>query len=399
MKHAPTGEKVFYRFRLRRFHPHLIMIATYEVGIIGIGTMGSTAIFHLARRGYRVIAFEQFRPVHDFGSHSGRTRIIRQAYHESPDYVPLVLRADELWCELEKSSGHPLLIRTGGIDLGPQGCSFVAGALEACQTHNLPYEYLKAGEIMKRWPQFTIPDDWEACYNTQAGFLLVDQCIQAHIDGAKARGARICEEESVISFKEQNSSVQIRTNKGTYEVGCLIVCAGAWTSWILKHLGLPLVVRRKTLAWLRPKNPEDFLPEKFPIFVTETGEDAIYGFPLYDHAGVKIANHFGGLEVHPDRVDRTFHETDAADMKNFVRNYLPGITEEVLDGKICLYTLTPDEHFIIDFYPGKRNILIAAGFSGHGFKFAPVVGEILADLFVEGRTRHPIDKFQISRFL
>ncbi|MCI0527896.1 MAG: N-methyl-L-tryptophan oxidase [Nitrospira sp.] len=361
--------------------------------------MGSAAAFHLSRRGYRVIAFERFRPVHEFGSHSGRTRIIRHAYHESPDYVPLVLRADALWCELEVASGHPLLIRTGGLDIGPEGCSFVTGALQACQLHNLPYEHLKAEGIMKQWPQFRIPDNWEACYNAQAGFLLVDRCIQAHLCEARTQGGRICEEEPVISFNDPGSCVQIRTDKDVYEVGCLVVCAGAWASWVLEELKLPLVVKRKTLAWLRPKNPADFAPEKFPVFITEGEEGALYGFPLYNHPGIKIANHYGGIEVHPDQVDRVFHETEAGEIRSFVRKYLPGITEEVLDGKVCLYTLTPDEHFIIDFYPGKRNIVIAAGFSGHGFKFAPVVGEILADLATEGKTRHPIDKFRISRFL
>jgi sarcosine oxidase len=374
------------------------MRTTYEVGIIGAGTMGSAAAFHLARRGHRVIAFEQFQVVHDFGSHSGRTRIIRHAYHESPDYVPLVLRADELWLELEKIHGQTLLIRTGGLDMGPTGCSFVRGALEACQVHHLPYEHLKAEEIRKRWPAFQIPDNWEACYNAQAGFLIVDRCIQAHIQGARAKGARVCEGEKVLSFEDQGTHIQIRTDRDTYPVDRLIVCAGSWTSWLLKNLGLPLMVRRKAQVWLRPRNPTDFVPEKFPIFITESEEGAIYGLPLYDHVGVKMANHYGGALTHPDQVDRTFQEKDVTEVKNFVRKYLPGLTEEILEGKICLYTLTPDEHFIIDFYPGRSHIVIAVGFSGHGFKFAPVIGEILADLALEGRTPYSIGKFQISRF-
>jgi len=398
MKPSPTGWLYPLVFVCECFSSTSLMTSTYDVGIIGAGTMGSAAAFHLAGRGYRVIAFERFHLIHEFGSHSGRTRILRHAYHESPDYVPLVLRADELWLELEESGESPLLIRTGGLDMGPKGCSFVVGALEACRVHGLPCEQLGAEEIMKRWPQFRIPDSWEACYNAQAGFLIVDRCMQAHIRGARARGAQICEEEKVISFRNQGSRVEIRTDKAVYEVGRLIVCAGSWTSWILADLGLPLVVRRKTLAWLRPKNPGDFVPEKFPIFITESEEGAFYGLALYDHPGVKIANHYGGLQVHPDQVDRTLHENEAVEMKNFVRKYLPGITEEVLEGKICLYTLTPDEHFILDFHPKEGNVVIAAGFSGHGFKFAPVIGEILADLSMEGKTRHPIERFRISRF-
>jgi monomeric sarcosine oxidase len=375
------------------------MNATYDIGIIGVGTMGSATAFHLAKRGYRVIAFERFRVVHDFGSHSGNTRIIRHAYHESPNYVPLVLRADALWLELKADREQPLLIRTGGLDLGPQGCSFVTEALRSCQIHHLPYEHLEAEEIRKRWPAFHIPDSWEACYNTQAGFLVVDRCIRAHTQGAEAYDAKIHEGEKVFSFEDHRSSVQIQTDQSSYEVGRLIVCAGSWTSQLLATLGLPLVVRRKTLAWLRPKTPEDFTLGKFPVYISESEDGALYGFPLYGHPGVKIANHHGGVEVNPDQVDRTFHERDATDVRRFARKYLPGLTEELLDGKICLYTLTPDEHFIIDFYPEKQNILIAAGFSGHGFKFAPVVGEILADLCTEGKTPYPIEMFRLERFL
>jgi sarcosine oxidase len=361
--------------------------------------MGSAAAFHLSSRGCSVIGFEQFNVVHEMGSHSGATRIIRHAYFESPDYVPLVIRADQLWCELEASSGIPLLIRTGGIDAGPSNSTLFQGALLASRTHHLPHEVLSAAEMMNRWPQFQFPEDWQACYDPKMGFLLVDDCIRVHVDAARRHHALIQQNETVQSFEPTGSTIRIKTDRNDYEVSRLVVCAGAWANKILKDLGLPLVVKRKTLSWLRPSKPDDYSPERFPIFLAQTSAGVLYGFPIYGKSGVKIANHHsGGAAESPDDVDRTFHESDADDIKSFAKEHLPGILPEVLDGKVCLYTLTPDEDFVIDLHPSHKNVVIAAGFSGHGFKFAPTVGEILADLCLTGTTNHPIQRFRIERF-
>ena len=375
------------------------MLKTYDVAVIGAGTMGSAAAYHLTKRGARVIAFEQFQIVHEQGSHSGSTRIIRHAYFESPDYVPLVLRSDELWQELARESGRTVLVRTGGLDMGPSNSTLVRGALEACQKHGLDYQQLSSKEMMGRWPQFAIPAEWEACFDPQAGFLLVNDCIQSHIEQAAKRGAEIRENENVLSYAQQNGHFWIRTTKDRYEAGKMIFCAGSWTSQILSELHLPLIVKRKALVWLKPRNARDFALDRFPVFLAEVPSGILYGFPIFQHEGVKVANHnFEGPEISPDTVDRTFHPNDVGDVREFVRAHMPGLTTEILDGKICLYTITPDADFILDMHPDNEKILIAAGFSGHGFKFASVMGEILADLCLNGKTKHPISRFALMRF-
>ena len=375
------------------------MNSSFDVAIIGAGTMGSAAAFFLAQAGLRVLVLEQFRIAHEFGSHSGATRIIRHAYHESPDYVPLVLRSDHLWQELEQRSNAPLLIRTGGIDLGPKEGKVVANAELACRTHSLPFEHMEANEIMQRWPQFRIPANWHACFDPNMGFLLVDNCIHAYADAARKTGAEIHEEETVLSYHTK-TSISITTTKTTYSVQKVVVSAGAWNTQLLRDLALPLVVKRRTLSWLKTENDEFFRPGNFPIFLADTPAGLLYGFPVYGKPGLKMANHHErGPETDPDTVDRIFHPEDALDAQEFASKFLVGVHSTVIDAKICLYTMTPDEHFVIDLHPRNPNIVVAAGFSGHGFKFAPVVGEILRDLAINQHTDHPISKFRINRFL
>ena len=370
-----------------------------DVAIIGAGTMGSAAAYHLAKRGCGVIAFEQFQIVHEKGSHSGSTRIIRHAYHESPDYVPLVLRADQLWLDLEQQLQTRLLIRTGAVVMGPHECEAVIGAIVACERHSLPYEKLTAAAIRQRWPQFTIPADWEGCFDPMAGFLLVEPCIKSQIGLAARHGATIRENESVKSTATLKNGFRIETDKNTYEVDKIIVTAGAWTAHVLKELQLPLTVKRRTVTWLRPRHPNLFHVDKFPIFLADLPGGLLYGFPLYGSDGLKIANHHSrGPAIDPDSADRNYSNDDATDAIAFARAYLPGVSEEIVEGKVCLYNLTPDEDFILDFHPQNKNMLIASGFSGHGFKFAPVIGEIVADLCLNGKTSMPIDRFRISRF-
>lgn len=375
------------------------MNTSHDIAIVGMGTMGSAAAFHLAKRGHKVIGFEQFRVVHELGSHSGRTRIIRHAYYESPEYVPLILRSHQLWLELQKASGCLLMVQTGGIDVGPEDGPLYSGAILSCQRHKLPYSSLNASELMKLWPQFSIPENWKACFNEQAGFLIVDPCINAHAGGAEAFGATIYEDEKVLEISNQPSSVFLRTDKDTYEVDRVILCAGAWTLKLLNDLGIPLTVSRQPFSWLHPKNPELFASQNFPVFLADTPEGIFYGLPIHHAPAVKVALHPGGQQTDPDQVDRTFHDADSLPVQNFTRQYLPELNRQMIEGQVCLYTITPDQHFIVDFHPIHKNVLIAAGFSGHGFKFAPVIGEILADLASEGMTRHPIKLFQISRFL
>jgi monomeric sarcosine oxidase len=372
-------------------------VKSFDVAVVGTGSMGSAAAYQLAKSGWEVAAFEQFKIVHEMGSHSGSTRIIRHAYHESPFYVPLVLRSDLLWLELQEITGKKLLIRTGGIDLGPRDGTVVRDALLACTEHNLPYEHLSGKDVLQRWPQFQIPEEWHACFDPNMGFLLVNDCIRSYAEAARSQGAELHEEEPVLEC-HFGETISLRTPKEEYQAGKIIFSSGAWSGKILQDLKLPLVVKRKTLVWLEVENPRNFEIGNFPIFLTDTPVGLLYGFPLYGHPGLKIANHHAaGSAVDPDRVDREFHPADAADAQAFASQHLKGVSTNVLEGKICLYTMTPDEHFLIDFHPENRNVVFATGFSGHGFKFAPVVGEVLADLAMEGRTDQPVEKFRLSR--
>jgi monomeric sarcosine oxidase len=275
----------------------------------------------------------------------------------------------------------------------------VANALIACRNHSLPYEQLTAQQIMQRWPQFKVPESWHACYDPNMGFLLVDQCIRTYADSARKNGAQVREEEAVLDYQTNGGTIRIKTTKAQYDAGQLVICAGAWSSRMLADLHLPLTVKRKTLSWLQAEEPQNFSVGTFPIFLADMAEGLIYGFPIHGHPGLKIANHnSSGHPENPDNVDRNFHPEDARDVQKFVSRYLNGVSSKLLDGKVCLYTLTPDEDFIIDLHPENRNIAIAAGFSGHGFKFAPVVGEILSQLILN-RARNPlVEKFRITRF-
>ncbi|HSE41485.1 MAG TPA: N-methyl-L-tryptophan oxidase [Acidobacteriota bacterium] len=373
-------------------------MSTYDVIVVGAGTMGSAAAYHLAMRNQRVLVLEQFRAVHELGSHTGYTRIIRHAYFESPAYVPLVLRSDQLWQELEKNSGKQMLIRTGGIDMGPEHGIIFGGALQASLEHKLPHEHLDANEASKRWPQFRIPGDWHVCYDPMAGFLIVETCIRSHLELAHQHGAELHENESVESIQFMRDSVQIRTQSAEYQAGNVVICGGAWNIRLLSEIGLPLKIQRQALGWFVSYNDASYDPLRFPVFLAETPEGIFYGFPIFQQEGIKLARHGGGHHFDdPVNVPREFSESDADQLIHFSQTYMRDVGVQLLEGKICLYTMTPDQHFIIDVHPQHPNCFLAAGFSGHGFKFATVVGEILTDLCINGKTNHPIDIFRIAR--
>ena len=381
-------------------------MASYDVIVLGLGGMGSAALRHLAARGQRVLGLEQFSPPHDRGSSHGRTRVIRQAYFEHPAYVPLLLRAYELWRQLEHDTGEQLLLLPGGLMMGAENSEVVAGSLRSAREHGLPHEVLDAREIRRRYPLFRIPDDTLALFENAAGLVFCERAVTAHLTAASRSGAELRFNEAVTGWQAatDGSGVTVTTSQGTYSAAQLVITPGPWAPQLLSQIGVPFVVERQVLFWFQPVGGvEPFAPGKFPIYIWQRSDGATpYGFPAVDgaHGGVKIAFYRKALSepCTPETVDRRIREDDVAEMRGAIREFLPALDGELLEGTTCLYTLTPDLNFVIGEHPQFSQVKIAAGFSGHGFKFCSVVGEILANLVITGGAGHDIRLFDPRRF-
>lgn len=367
------------------------MTPQFDCIVLGVGGFGSAALSYLARRGARVLGIEQFTAAHDRGSSHGQTRIIRRAYFEHPDYVPLVDRSFALWRELEQATGRALYTQTGLVLAGPPLGEAVKGTLHAAQQHGLDIRELSRDEARGRFPVLRFLDNQVVLYEPDAGYLRVEACVQAHIDAAVAAGAEIHFEETARDWAARDGAVTVTTDRATYKADTLIVAAGAWSSRVLADLGLPLTVRRKVQFW-HPVHPGHIAEHaRSPVFYFELPHGAFYGFPCVDGANVKLAEHSGGIVVDdPSQLDRDYHADDVAPLENFVRCSLPHVAGKPQGHSVCMYTMSPDGHFIVDRHPHQQNVILAAGFSGHGFKFTPVIGQALADLALDGRTDLPI---------
>ena len=363
--------------------------------------MGSASAYHLARRRKRVLGLEQFEPLHEQGSSHGLTRIIRLAYHEDPSYVPLLRRSYELWHELERTAGEELLITTGSLEGGPEDGEMFRGALEAARLHDIPHEALNADELRRRFPGYAaIRDGMHAVWQPDGGFLLAERSVRAHLDAAAAAGADLRFGQRVTAWESTaTGTVRVVTGSGTYEADRLVICAGAWARALLPRLAALAVPERQVLAWLTPRRPELFTPERFPVFLLEVEEGSYYGFPTHDGHGFKIGwyHHFRE-PIDPDDPDRSTRPDDEAALRAFVERYFPDAAGPTEMLRACIFTNSPDEHFLIDRLPDAPQVSVAAGFSGHGYKFCSVVGEIMADLALDGGTRHDIGLFRLDRF-
>ena len=370
----------------------------YPVIVIGGGTMGTAAAWALGRRGVEALVLERFRHVHHLGSHGGKTRVIRHAYAEGSDYVPLVLRADDLWCALEEESGRSILRRTGMLEVGVPGFTESARAAQAAAVeHGLAHEWLSGTEIRRRWPAWTLGEDWEGLYEERSGFLVVEPALGAMAEVSRRLDVVIREEEPVRGWRVDGSGVSVETNVGTYHADRLIVAAGPWAAEVLAGLGLPLVVLRKVLFWLAVQDRALFEPEVFPVFGISSADSAFYGLPVFEHEGVKVAEHLGGEPTDPDRVERTVRPDEVQAVVPMAQRAFRGVVARAIDHAVCLYTMTPDEDFIVDRHPEWPHVVVAAGFSGHGFKFAPAIGEHLAALALDSEAR-PYPRFALTRF-
>jgi monomeric sarcosine oxidase len=372
----------------------------YSVIVIGGGTMGTAAAWELGKRGERAVVFEQFGHVHTMGAHSGQTRVIRHAYAEGAAYVPLVLRADELWQQLEAESGTKVLHRVGALELSTGlGSDHAQRAKASAAVHNLPFEWLGADEIRRRWPQFRIGDDWEAGFGARSGFLEVEPALRAMAVSARDHGVEIREHEPADGWGAGGEGVWVNTVKGRYTADHLIVTPGSWANRMLPDLDLPITVVRKTLFWLEVKDSSRFDPLRFPVFIADRPGLEFYGFPIFGQPGLKCANHAGGQPTTADTVDRRVHPEEEPEMLDAAA-WLFGpeqFTGRVLSSAVCLYARTPDQDFLIDRHPDHRNVVFGAGFSGHGFKFTPAIGELLVRLALDDQTE-TLPLFSIDRF-
>lgn len=372
----------------------------YDVIVLGLGAMGSAAAYHLARRGMQVLGIEQFTPAHDRGSSHGRSRIIREAYFEHPDYVPLIQRAYDLWDILQRESGQRLLLRSGGLMIGPEDGDLVQGALLSARTHNLPHELLDTATLRRRHSLFRVEDGTVAVAEPRAGVLIPEDCVLAHLKGATRAGAVLRFEEPVRAWQATPDGVEVTTEAGSYEAGRLVVTAGPWAGPTLAAMRLPLRVERNVMYWFRPaRDGGHFGRDRFPIYIREYRRGAFfYGFPQVGPDGVKVAHHHSGEFCTPETIRREVGADEIARMRQILDQCLPALNGDLASTATCMYTNTPDGHFIIDRDPAHPQVAIACGFSGHGFKFAPAVGEVLADLAMYGHTRHQIDLFRLGRF-
>jgi sarcosine oxidase len=377
------------------------MKKTYDVIALGLGGVGSAAACHLASRGKRVLGLERYTPAHDRGSSHGGSRIIRQAYFENPKYVPLALQAYQLWERLERDTNSDLLRVTGGLFLGEETSNVVSGSLHSAREHGLEHELMDAVEIRRRFPALHPRTKECALYERKAGFLRPEAAITAHLQQAAKHGAELHVGEPVSGWSASAGHVLVTTEKTTYEAAHLVIAPGAWAADLLKFAVPFLHVRRHVMAWFEPKrDARQFAPESFPIYVWQTGKDKVfYGFPVVEglSRGVKAAMHSGGDICTPDAIDRTILDRDIVEIREQLAGRIPSLNGRLLHASTCMYTMTPDEDFVVSLHPDFSNVSIACGFSGHGFKFSSVLGEILADLAMEGHTRHAIDFLAASR--
>jgi sarcosine oxidase len=372
----------------------------YDVIVAGLGGMGSAALYHIAARGKRVLGLEKFDLGHVMGSSHGLSRIIRLAYFEGEQYVPLLKRAHRLWTETGDKAGLKLLHVTGSIDLAPEGAGFVESSLASCKRHDVAHEVLDRKEIERRFPAFTLTDKHLGMWQPEGGFVASEKAIYAHAGLAIAAGAEIRTNEPMLSWKPTaHGGVEVTTANGTYTAGEIVLSAGAWMRDFVPGYARQMVPMKQAIGWFSVKDPALFREENFPVFILTVEEGNFYGFPLYEHPGFKLGGpHFGREPLDPDNPDRTPSARQVGLIRECLKRYIPSANGMALTIKGCIYTVTPDEHFIIDRVPGVPQALALSPCTGHGFKFASVIGEIAADFVTKGESAFDLSPFSFARF-
>jgi len=367
--------------------------------VIGVGGMGSATCYYLAKRGKRVLGLERFDIPHDLGSSHGYTRIIRLAYYEHPSYVMLLKRSYDLWDEIEARTGQQLLYKNGSIDAGPADSWVFKGALRSAVEHELEHDVLTGAEVNARWPGYQLPHYTMALFQPDGGFLVPERATVAFAEAAHSFGAEIHGRETVLGWEPVGDGVRVFTDRAEYTADSLVITAGAWNNTVLPFLRDLAVPERQVLAWLQPERPELFRPENFPVFNLLVPEGRYYGFPVFAVPGFKFGmyHHFQEHGA-PETLDFEPRWEDEEALREFAARYFPQGAGPTMTLKACMFTNSPDKHFIIDLHPQYPQVSFAAGFSGHGYKFASVIGEIMADLAERQETRHDIRLFNVARF-
>ena len=373
---------------------------SYDVIVVGVGGMGAAVCWQLARRDKRVLGLERFDIPHAQGSSHGVTRIIRLAYYEDPAYVPLLKRAYELWHEASGAAGEPLLITTGSLDAGPADSDVFRGSLESCGRHGLVHEVLTGAEINARHPGYRLPEDFAAVFQPDGGFVLSERAIVAHATMAMAAGAEIHARETVLDWSLiPGGGVRVTTSRGSYEAGRLVLSPGAWIGDMVPALKDIAVPERQVLGWFQPAHPERFMPAAFPVLNLLIADGRYYLLPIHGVPGLKIGlYHHLEERGHPDTLSREVGDADEAVLRRCIARHFPDADGPLMMLKSCMFTNTPDEHFIIDVLKEQPEVLVVSPCSGHGYKFASVVGEIVADLATTGKSRFDLTMFGLARF-
>jgi sarcosine oxidase len=372
----------------------------FDVIVAGVGGMGAQTCLRLAERGQHVLGLERFDIPHTFGSSHGFNRIIRLAYFEHSSYVPLLRRSYELWRDLEQRAGEQLLFVTGSMDIGPAGSSVVNGSLASCRQHDLAHEQLNAMEVMRRFPGYCLPADYEAVLQPDGGFVASERAIVAGVNLAMDNGAIVRAREPLIDYAPiAGGGVRVRTSKGVYEAGRLILSAGAWIGDHVPQLSSTAVPERQVLGWFRPKAPAHFRLGSFPVSNLKCDLGHFYQFPEWHVPGFKIGLYHHLQETgSADGLSRDPTLADEAVLREGMRRFFPEADGDCLALRACLFTNTPDEHFVVDTLPNFAEVVVASPCSGHGYKFAAVMGEILADLAMDRQPAFDLSLFRMGRF-
>lgn len=367
-----------------------------QVVVVGAGIMGCATAYHLARSGHQVTLLEQFAVGHSRGSSHGHSRIIRYVY-DHPVYVELMRHAYQLWHELEGATGQQLLWRTGGLDIGP--AESLAQTREALLVSGVAFDELDGPELQRRFPQFQLPPETVGIYQVESGILNADDCVQLLAAEIQRLGGVLRQHERVIALEPQADGATVVTDAGRYQADRVVLTLGSWAQSLLSTLGVELDLRilQEQVAFFEPVDAAAFTAPAFPIFIDHGRRT--YGFPIFGLPGVKVAFHVAGPQIDPLQGPLPAPPEQLERLQAYVRDMFPQLTSRVLYTTTCRYTMTSDEHFVLDLVPGHPSVVIGSPCSGHGFKFGMLMGRILAELALTGATAYPIEMFRAQRLL